>query len=45
MKTLQKKGKAMGLSMPSFDEFWEKGYVQFPEVDKKNVELYKIYRF
>lgn len=29
------KGKAMGISMPSFDEFWEKGYVRFPKDDEK----------
>lgn len=29
------KGKAMGLSMPSFDKFWEQGYVRFPKDDKK----------
>lgn len=36
------KGKGMGLSMPSFDEFWEKGYVRFPK-DNKETENYTRY--
>ncbi|QCD43909.1 molybdopterin-dependent oxidoreductase [Campylobacter mucosalis] len=35
----QAQAKNMGLNMPSFDEFWQVGYVQFKE-DKKESEYY-----
>ncbi|MFT5835540.1 MAG: trimethylamine-N-oxide reductase (cytochrome c) [Sulfurimonas sp.] len=41
-----KKGKKMGISMPSFDAFWEKGYVRFPKDDKstQNYTRYEGFR-
>lgn len=40
------KAKRMGLKMPSFHEFWEKGYVQFPKDDTstQNYTRYENFR-
>lgn len=35
-------GKALGLEMPSFEKFWEVGYVRFP-IDDKETENYTRY--
>ncbi len=41
-----KKAKSLNLKMPSFETFWKKGYVQFPDDDKssENYTRYEEFR-